>query len=193
MNRRQFSDELAAHRAAFNALDALASVVAQAVEVIADSLKSGGKILVCGNGGSAADAQHFAAEMTGRFEGDRAPLAAIALSTDSSALTAIGNDYGFEQVFARQVRALARPGDCLIAISTSGQSPNVLEAIHAAKAIGIRCVGLSGRSGGDLARLCEPAIVVSSTSTARIQEAHIFLIHALCAGIEQALSPEGLA
>jgi D-sedoheptulose 7-phosphate isomerase len=190
MKSRQFSDDLLDHQLTIESLVALAPVVAGAVELLASALRSGGKILVCGNGGSAADAQHFAAEMTGRFEQDRAPLAAIALSTDSSALTAIGNDYGFDQVFARQVRAIGRPGDCLIAISTSGNSPNVLEAVREARAIGFHSIALTGRGGGELATQCEPAIVVPSVSTARIQEAHIFLIHALCAGIERSLGME---
>jgi D-sedoheptulose 7-phosphate isomerase len=147
-------------------------------------LRAGGKILLCGNGGSASDSQHIAAELVGRFVADRTPLPAIALSTDTSALTAIANDYGYREVFARQVQALGRAGDCLIGISTSGNSDNVLAAVRTAKALGIRTIGLTGRGGGALAQECEIALVVPSDVTARIQEAHIFIGHILCEQIE---------
>lgn len=190
MNSRHFSDELRSHREAFEALEQIETSVQRAIHVLASTLNRSGKLLICGNGGSAADAQHFAAELTGRFEKERRPLAAIALTTDTSAITAIGNDYGFDQIFSRQVRALGRPGDALIAISTSGSSPNVLEAARAARAQGLSCVGLTGRNGGHLRDWCEPALIVPHARTARIQEAHLFLIHVLCGGIEQALVEE---
>jgi len=143
--------------------------------------------MLCGNGGSAADSQHLAAEFTGRFIKDRAPLAAMALSTDSSALTCIGNDYSFDEVFARQVTGLGRPGDCLLAISTSGNSRNVIRAAEAARAAHMRVVGLLGRDGGALLDRCDVSIVVPSPTTARIQEAHIFIGHTLCGLVEHAL------
>ena len=152
---------------------------------IVKTLDSQGKILICGNGGSAADAQHFAAELTGRFESERRALPAIALSTDTSALTAIGNDYGFERVFARQVEALGTSNDLLIAISTSGNSPNVLRAIEKAKEKKMSTIGLSGKSGGEMNRLCDINLVVPSDSTARIQEMHILTIHTLCAIVDE--------
>lgn len=143
-------------------------------------LRQGGKVMFCGNGGSAADSQHLAAELTGRFMVERPPMSAIALTTDTSALTCIGNDYGFDEVFARQVRALGRAGDCLVAISTSGNSPNILRSAEAARELGVTVIGLLGRDGGALARLCDEAVIVSAASTARIQEAHIFIGHTWC-------------
>jgi D-sedoheptulose 7-phosphate isomerase len=171
----------------FRRLPALAPAVEQAAGMAAASLSQGGKVMLCGNGGSAADSQHLAAELTGRFVRDRRPLAAVALSTDTSALTCIGNDYGFDEVFARQVTGLGRKGDCLLAISTSGNSRNVVRAVEAARAAGIGVIGLLGRDGGVLRGLCDVAIVVPSTTTARIQEAHIFIGHTLCALVEEAL------
>jgi D-sedoheptulose 7-phosphate isomerase len=150
-------------------------------------LSQGHKLLFCGNGGSAADSQHFASEFTGRFVNDRRPLGAIALSTDTSALTCIANDYSFDDVFYRQVIGLGRRGDCLVAISTSGNSRNVVRAAEAARAGGLGTVGLLGRDGGALRALVDVAIVVPSSSTARIQEAHIFIGHTLCGLIEQSL------
>ncbi len=148
------------------------------------ALRSGGKVLVCGNGGSAADAQHFAAELVGRFESERKGLPAVALTTDTSALTAITNDYSFERVFARQVEALGREGDVLVAISTSGNSPNVLAAVMAARALGMPTVGLTGARGKKLASLCDHAVLVPSERTARIQEAHLTVIHLWCGMID---------
>ena len=182
-----YLDNLIEHRALFRTLDALAPEVARAGDLMTATLRAGGKILFCGNGGSAADAQHLAAELTGRFIDDRAPLAGIALTTDSSALTCIGNDYGYEQVFDRQVRGLGRAGDCLVAISTSGNSGNVLVAVESACAMGIHVIGLLGRDGGKLAPLCDVAITVPSPTTARIQEAHILIGHTLCGLVEQGL------
>lgn len=162
--------------------------IEQAAEMLVRTISSGRKILICGNGGSAADAQHIAAEFTGRYERERRALAAIALTTDTSALTAIGNDYGFERVFARQVEALAEPGDCLIAISTSGNSPNILAAVVAAKRIGCKTIGLTGQLGSNLSSLCDAAILVPSTRTSRIQEAHIAVGHIFCEIIDGSLS-----
>lgn len=168
-------------------LPPLAPQVHAAGQLITRSLQAGGKLMVCGNGGSAADAQHIASELTGRFIHDRRPLAAIALTTDSSALTCIGNDYGFDEVFSRQLRGLARAGDCLLAISTSGHSPNVLRAVHAARGAGVGVIGLLGRDGGAMAPLCDVAIIVPSKVTARIQEAHILIGHTLCGLVETGL------
>lgn len=182
-----FSSSLQEHLRLFHHLPELGLSISRAAELLISVLTSGHKLLICGNGGSAADSQHIAAELTGRFITERRALPAIALSTDTSALTSIANDYGFEQVFARQVAALGRSGDCLIAISTSGKSPNVVRAAETARAAGMHTIGLLGRDGGLLRILCDPAIVVPSEVTARIQEAHIFIGHVLCEMIEQAL------
>lgn len=182
-----FSANLAEHLQVFQQLGTLDAEVARAGTLIADALRADGKLLSCGNGGSAADSQHIASELTGRFINERKPLAAISLTTDSSALTCIGNDYSFDEVFARQLRALGRPGDVLLAISTSGNSANVVQAARAARDAGIRVVGLLGREGGQLKALSDVAIVVPSPVTARIQEAHILIIHTLCGLIEQQL------
>lgn len=175
------------HMHTFEAVRALRPQVHAAAAVLVQALRAGGKVMLCGNGGSAADSQHLAAELTGRFVKDRVPLAALALTTDSSALTSIGNDYSFDAVFERQLRGLGRAGDCLVAISTSGNSPNVLQAVMAARELDIACVGLLGRDGGAIAPLCEAAVVVPAATTARIQEAHIFVGHLLCALVEQGL------
>lgn len=156
------------------------------------ALRQGNKILLFGNGGSAADAQHWATELTVRYRVNRPALAALALTTDSSALTAIGNDFGFEQVFARQIEALARPGDIAIGISTSGSSPNVVAGLVRARALGCATVGFTGNDGGRLAGIVDIALIVPSSSTARIQELHVVLAHALCEAIEADLSSNGL-
>ncbi len=172
---------------------ALSAKVARGAERLAQTLRTGGKVLVCGNGGSAADAQHFAAEFTNRFERERPPLAAVALTTDTSALTAIGNDYSFDQVFSKQVAALARPGDALVAISTSGGSPNVCEAVKAAHAAGAWIVAITGRNGGMLAETLHPEdleLRVPAERTAHIQEVHIVLLHCLCDLVDGILYPE---
>ena len=161
-------------------------VVAQA-EDMAERLKRGCRVLVCGNGGSAADAQHFAAELSGRFVKERRALAGIALTTDTSALTAIGNDYGFEQVFSRQVEAYGRPGDLLVGISTSGNSPNVLRAVEAAKGLGMHTLALLGRDGGALKTAADEALVVPSQVTARVQEVHQMVYHFWCEVIDACL------
>ena len=153
---------------------------------IARTLREGGKLLIAGNGGSAADAQHVAAEFLSRFGFDRSPLPAIALTTDTSVLTAIGNDYGFEQIFERQVRGLGRKGDALIAISTSGRSPNVIAALKAAREIGVTTIGFSGSAGG-MHALCDLFLAVPSTETALIQQIHITAFHAICGIVERDL------
>lgn len=153
-------------------------------EIITDAILHGKKILLAGNGGSAADAQHIAAEFTGRFVKERKPLAAIALNTDTSALTSIGNDYGYEYVFDRQVQALAQPGDVLIAISTSGNSPSILRALTAAERIGCKTIGLSGKGGGKMTALCDLNIVIPDDVTARIQEMHILIGHIFCKSVD---------
>jgi D-sedoheptulose 7-phosphate isomerase len=158
--------------------------------LIGKRLKLGNKLLICGNGGSAADSQHFAAEVVGRFEKERKGFSAIALTTDTSALTAIGNDYGFDRVFSRQVEALGQKGDILIGISTSGNSKNVIEAVRVAKGLGIFTVGLLGKDGGQLKDLVDKAFIVRSNNTARIQEVHITLIHAICRVLDLCLTGE---
>lgn len=181
---QQFSDS--AHTK-LEAIEMLAAPIAGAVEVMVGSLVGNGKILACGNGGSAADAQHFAAELVGRFEMERQGLAAIALTTDTSILTAVANDYGFKAIFERQVRALGQPGDVLLAISTSGNSPNVIEAIQAAHDNDLRVVALTGKGGGQIGEMLRDAdihICVPSDRTARIQEVHLLTLHCLCDGID---------
>lgn len=167
--------------------EVLAAPIADAVELMVESLMATGKILACGNGGSAADAQHFAAELVGRYERERPELAAIALTVDSSILTAIANDYSFEHVFAKQVRALGQPQDVLLAISTSGNSANVIAAIDAAHEREMRVVALTGRGGGRIAELLTDRdihICVPAERTARIQEVHLLTLHCLCDGID---------
>ncbi len=159
------------------------SIVA-AIDLIAATFKSNGKLLIFGNGGSAADSQHMAAEFVGRFQRERKSLPAIALTTDSSALTALGNDYGFDVVFARQLAGLGRPGDVALGISTSGNSQNVIEAVKIAKTMGIKTIGLLGGAGGVLASLVDIKIIVPSKVTARIQESHICIMHAICELVE---------
>lgn len=155
-------------------------IILECARRLIDTFRSGGKVLICGNGGSAADAQHIATEFVSRYETERVALPSIALTTDTSALTALGNDYGFERIFARQVEALARPGDCLIAISTSGNSPNVIAAVMAARKIGASVIGMTGAKGKKLASLCDSCLMVPSERTARIQEAHITVAHIWC-------------
>jgi len=174
-------------------LAAMGPRIVRAAEHLAERLAQGHKILACGNGGSAADAQHFAAELVNRFEIERPGLAAIALTTDSSALTSIANDDAFERVFARQVRALGRRGDALLAISTSGNSPNVLAAMAAARERGMSAVALTGRDGGRMAEALgddDIELRAEATATARIQETHILIIHCLCDLVDQILFGE---
>jgi phosphoheptose isomerase len=162
------------------------AAIARAAALLRDAVLGGRKVLLCGNGGSAADAQHIAAELVGRFVLERRPLAAIALTTDTSALTAIANDYGFEQVFARQVEALGAAGDVLVAITTSGASKNVLAAVAAARRRGMKVIGLTGSSGAAFAAACDAGVAVGSTVTARIQECHITIGHLLCEVVDEA-------
>ena len=174
----------------YQAAQILSGPIAAAVQALLACVTSGGKVLACGNGGSAADAQHFAAEFVGRFERERPELAAVALTTDSSIITAIGNDYDFSVIFSRQVRALGLPGDVLLAISTSGNSANVLAAIEAAHAREMVVVGLSGRNGGKMAhalRDTDVHICVPSDRTARIQEVHLLVLHCLCDAVDAQL------
>lgn len=165
----------------------LAGEIVKCVDLLCEALGSGCKVLVMGNGGSAADAQHFAAEIVGRFKMERRALPAIALSTDTSILTAIGNDYGFDRIFIRQVEAHARPGDVVVGISTSGNSRNVFMALEAAQSAGCRTIGLLGRDGGSIAAICDLPLVVPSDNTPRIQEGHITIIHILCDLLEKRL------
>ncbi len=168
------------------------SEIEQSAHLLADTLLNGGKIMICGNGGSAADSQHIAAELVVRLRShiNRPALAAIALTVDSSILTAGGNDIGFDNIFARQVEALARSGDAFIAISTSGNSENVLRAALTARKMGIRTIGLLGKDGGKIKNECDLSIIVPSSNTARIQETHIFIAHLWCEAIEELLFPE---
>lgn len=162
-------------------------MVAGVVDMLTEALSAGKKILVMGNGGSAADAQHFAAEIVGRFKMERRALPAIALTTDTSILTAVGNDYGFDMVFSRQVEALAQPGDVVIGISTSGTSRNVKIALEAARDIGCPTIGLLGRDGGTIAALSDLSLIVADADTPRIQEGHITIIHIVCDLVEKRL------
>jgi len=180
-----FEDAASLHREV--AARSVAAVVA-AADLVAAALREGHRVLACGNGGSAADAQHFVAELVGRFERERPAWPAIALTTDSSILTAVGNDYGFDQIFARQVEAHGRAGDVLLLISTSGSSPNVLAAARAGCAGGLRTIGLTGRDGGELGRSVDLHLNVPAASTARVQEVHGTILHVLCDLVEQALT-----
>jgi D-sedoheptulose 7-phosphate isomerase len=181
---------LAASRDAFARVAEDADFMASLGKVaaaMAATLKSGGKILLCGNGGSAADAQHIAAELLSRYEFDRAPMAAVALTTDSSVLTAIGNDYGYEQIFERQVNGLGRKGDVLIGLSTSGRSPNILRALDAAKKNGLVVIGFTGTKGGDMVSRCDLVLHAPSDKTPVIQQIHITAAHVICGLIERSL------
>jgi D-sedoheptulose 7-phosphate isomerase len=159
-------------------------------KIVANALRDGGKLLLAGNGGSAGDAQHIAGELLSRFHYDRAPAAAIALTTDSSVLTAVANDYGYDRVFERQILGLGRPGDVLIAISTSGRSPNILRAIAAAREKRLTVLGLTGKTGGEMASLCDVCLYAPSDSTPLIQQIHITAGHIICGLVEQCLFPQ---
>lgn len=188
--RQQFIESADLKQAA---ADTLSSPIAEAVRRITSSLQAGGKVLACGNGGSAGDAQHFAAEFVGRFERERPGLAAISLSTDTSIITAVGNDYAFDQIFAKQVTALGRPGDVLLAISTSGNSGNVIAAIEVAHQRGMTVIALTGRGGGKMNDLLGPNDVhlcVPHPRTARIQEVHLLVIHCICDAVDLQLLGE---
>jgi D-sedoheptulose 7-phosphate isomerase len=176
------------HLEVAKALSLLASAVSTAIDLIHASLAVGGQLLIAGNGGSAADAQHIAAELTGRFLRERRPFRAIALHANTSAMTAIGNDFGFEYVFARELLAHARSGDVLLAISTSGNSPNILRAIEVARQSKVTVIGLTGESGGQMRTVCDLCLCVCSKSTARIQEMHITIGHTICELLEERLT-----
>lgn len=180
--------QLQAHRALFETIERdLSPLITEMAGLLRDTFRNGGKLLVMGNGGSAADAQHFAAEMVGRFKLERKALPAVAFSTDTSILTAIGNDYGFDKVFRRQVEALAVEGDVVVGISTSGNSPNVLTALELARERGCRTIGLLGKDGGTIKAACDLALIVPSHDTPRVQEGHIAIIHIVCDLVERAL------
>jgi D-sedoheptulose 7-phosphate isomerase len=187
--RGQFADSIAVKQ---KAMDTLGPAIARAAAAMVDTLRGDGKILACGNGGSAGDAQHFSAELLNRFERERPGLPAVALSTDTSTLTSIANDYAFEQVFSKQVLALGRPEDLLLAISTSGNSPNVVAAIHAAHEKRMQVVALTGRNGGRMASVLgagDVEVRVPAERTSRIQEVHLVVLHCLCDAIDRALFP----
>lgn len=187
---RYYADEFAEHDAVQAATrQALAGEFRRLVEAAITCIKSGGKILFLGNGGSASDAQHLATELTVRYIKNRKAIAAVALTTDTSALTAIGNDLGFDLLFSRQVEAIGKPGDLIIAITTSGVSPNILKALEVAKSMGLVCAALTGKGGGELARrkLAEICLIVPSNTTARIQEMHIALGQMMCGALEREL------
>jgi D-sedoheptulose 7-phosphate isomerase len=170
-------------------LETVTARAAVAARLILNAVRGGGKVVLCGNGGSAADAQHLAAELVGRFARDRAPIPAIALTADTAVLTALGNDDGFDRIFARQVEGLLRPGDVLVAISTTGRSRNVVEAAACARRAGARVIALTGGDGGDLAHLADVEVRVPSDRTAHVQEVHITVGHAICAILEDAWRP----
>lgn len=185
---REIKDHLESHLRVINAIELeLTPLIAELATLLVDTFSHGGKLFVMGNGGSAADAQHFAAEIVGRFKMERKALPAIALSTDTSIITAIGNDYGFEKIFSRQIEALAEPGDIALGISTSGNSPNVLQALKLAREKGCRTVGLLGKDGGVIRSACDIALVVASADTPRVQEGHITIIHILCDLLEKTM------
>ena len=177
----------------YQAAESLAGPIARAIDLLSAAISNGNKILICGNGGSAADSQHLAAELIGRFERERPELAAIALTTDTSTLTALANDYGFDHVFAKQVRALGLPGDVLVAFSTSGNSNSIVEAVRAAQGRDLNVLALTGRSGGRVATLLREQdvhVAVPNDRTARIQEVHLLTLHCLCDGLDWVLMGE---
>jgi D-sedoheptulose 7-phosphate isomerase len=182
-----FSEAIIDHNRVISSLLDQESCIEMICSLFLASINAGGKIFVCGNGGSAADAQHFAAEIVGRFKEERRAWPAIALTTDTSILTAVGNDYGYDHIFQRQVEGLGRAGDVILGISTSGNSANIITAVEQARELGMHSVGLLGRDGGRLSSFVDIPLVVSSIDTARIQEAHIFILHHLAGKIEAAL------
>ncbi len=185
--KQNFDESIAAKQ---KAAEFIQPSVEKAINILATAFKSGNKILICGNGGSAADSQHFAAEFTGRYEMERTPLPAIALTTDTSALTAIGNDYSFDVIFSKQVEALGSNGDVLLGISTSGNSGNVIKAIEVAHAKGMKIITLTGKDGGKIAKLLKDTdvnICVPVNRTARIQEVHLLVLHTICDAVDNIL------
>ncbi|BCS51727.1 D-sedoheptulose 7-phosphate isomerase [Geobacter sp. SVR] len=185
---QQVREQLQAHQAVFALIERdLSPQISELAELLTRAFMNGNKLLVMGNGGSAADSQHFAAEIVGRFKMERRALPAVALSTDTSILTALGNDYGFDSVFSRQIEALAAAGDVVIGLSTSGNSPNVSRALELARSRGCRTVGLLGKDGGSIRELCDLALIIPAQDTPRIQEGHITVIHIVCDLVEKAL------
>ena len=187
-NQKDLIKTISKHQKVFSTLVNEVNTLDLIINLIYKKLKKGGKIMFCGNGGSAADSQHLAAEFTGRFTKDRKPLNSVALTTDTSALTCIANDYSFDEVFSRQLNAIGNDGDVLICISTSGNSKNIINAVQAAKQKNITSIGFLGKDGGNLKNICDYNIIVPSNTTARIQEAHIFLGHFLCGFVERDLN-----
>ncbi len=183
--KHYIDSEFSHHLEVLKKTEGLSADIEKAGELIVSTLKSGNKILLFGNGGSAADAQHIATELTGRYKTERRGLPAIALTTDTSALTAIGNDYGFDRIFERQVEALGKEGDLLIGISTSGNSPNVIKALTYGKNSGMKTIGLTGKGGGEMKNLCHLNLIIPSDDTARIQEMHILIGHILCGIVDE--------
>lgn len=185
------SECISEHQDVVLMLSVLNRSICDAVQLLKKTVETGGKIMLCGNGGSAADSQHIAAELTGRFSANRKPIPSLALSTDTSAITAIANDFSYEEIFSRQIEAIGKSGDCLIGISTSGNSKNVIKAIESANVSGINTIGLVGFEGGCIADLANLSIIVPSASTARIQEVHILIGHILCGALERELGLVG--
>ena len=183
---QEFAEHIAIAKTCIN----LSEKINTAATHCASSLEKGGKVIFCGNGGSAGDSQHLAAELIGRLKKNRRALAAISLTVDSSALTCIGNDFGFDYIFSRQLEGLAKEGDVLIAISTSGMSPNIINAVKTSNALGIKSVGLLGKNGGDVKSICSLPLIIPSQETGRIQEMHILIGHILCGIIENILGVE---
>ncbi len=188
-NKQAIMKEFLAHQETIkNVIETMQEPLFEASNLAVETLRNGNKILICGNGGSAADAQHIAAELTGRYKTERRGLPGIALTTDTSALTAIGNDYGYDRVFDRQVEALANKGDLLIGISTSGNSKNIINALKVARELGCKTLGLTGRDGGAMSTFCDINLIVPSDDTPRIQEMHILFAHTICQIIDNELS-----
>ena len=187
--KQTIKNEFTSHLETINkVIETMEENLQKASELAVETLKNGNKILICGNGGSAADAQHIAAELTGRYKTERRGLPGIALTTDTSALTAIGNDYGYDRVFDRQVESLANKGDLIIGISTSGNSKNVINALNVGKELGCKTLGLTGRDGGAMNDICDINLVIPSNDTPRIQEMHILFGHTICQIIDDELS-----
>jgi len=188
--KNYIEDQLKQSHAVISAIledQSLKQALSKAIDACIGSLKSGGKILLAGNGGSAADAQHIAGELVSRFAFDRPGLAAVALTTDTSILTAVGNDYGYEMLFSRQIQALGRKGDVFVAYSTSGKSPNILKALQTAKELGLVTIGLTGNRNGPMNAMCDHVLAMPSADTPKIQEGHLIMGHILCGAIELAL------
>jgi len=182
------SQEINAHIEISNLIPCLENEIIQGAELAIEAIRKNGKLIIFGNGGSAADSQHIAAELVGRYKINRRGLPAIALTTDTSAITAIGNDFGYEYIFQRQLEALAQPNDLIIGISTSGNSINVIKALNFAKSKNLKTLGLSGSNGGEMSKICDLNVIVPSSDTARIQEVHIFIGHTICHIVEQEFS-----